>query len=109
MPVGGGGGNEYDDVAETGVDANATSTTEPVEVGANSLMGMYVKAASGTHATHIVTLQISPDGTNWFDTTHTITGTGDLHDIRCVAVEARVIVSTVEGGASTIDINLITR
>lgn len=102
----GSGGNL---LAETGIDANTGSVTASVSVGDGSLIGLYVSAASGAHSTHVVTLQISPDGTKWFDTTHTITGAGQIHNITCVADEVRASVTTSEGAASTIDIDIIAR
>ncbi|MBL4891458.1 MAG: hypothetical protein JKX91_06485 [Rhizobiaceae bacterium] len=108
MPQGGGGA-DTDFIAETGLDADATTTTSSVIVGDNSLIAIFITANTGTHATHVVTLQISPDGSNWFDTSHTITGVGQLHNITCVAIEARAKVTTNEGATSTIDIDIITK
>lgn len=110
MPTGVGGLDD-DSIAVVGLDANAISTTVSVVVGDNNLIAMYVAASAGSasNTTHQVTLQISPDGTTWFDTTHQITGVGDIHDITCVAVNARLKVTIVEGAASTIDIFILTK
>jgi len=108
MPMGGGGSDD-DSIAVVGLDANAISTTASVVVGDNNLIAMYVAANTGPNNNHQVTLQISPDGTTWFDTTHQITGLGDIHDITCVAVNARLKVTIVEGAASTIDIFILTK
>jgi len=110
MPMGG-GGSDSDDLEVLGLDANAISTTVSVVVGDNNLIAMYVAASAGStsNTTHEVTLQISPNGTTWFDTTHQITGVGDIHDITCVAANARLKVTIVEGAASSIDIFILTK
>lgn len=89
------------------VNANASSTTTPLTMGDAKLLGFYVVANSGTHASHRAMLQISPDGVNWFDTTHVVTGVGNLHDIGCATEEVRIKISTLEGAASTVDITII--
>ncbi len=89
------------------VDANTSATTTPLSIGDAKLIGFYVVADTGTNGTHVAMLQISPDGTNWFDTDHTITGIGNLHEIVCATEEVRVKITTVEGAASTVDIIII--
>ena len=91
------------------IDANATSTTTPITMGAAKKAAFYVTGVSGTHVTHKATLQVSPDesGSNWFDTEHVITGTGNIHNIDCAAERLQVEITTVEGGASIVDITII--
>lgn len=91
----------------TEVNADTSSTTTSIEMGDASLAALYVVANTGTHATHVTTLQVSPDGTNWFDTSHTITGVGNLHNISCAAYEIRAKVTTHEGATSTVDITVL--
>ena len=94
----------------TGVDANSTSSvTTAIDMDGYFFVGMYVAGATGTHATHIVTLQSSPDGTTWFDTTHAITGVGSDTEINCYTNYIRAKVTTAEGGASTVNIYLIVK
>lgn len=104
-----GGGSSYDQSSDLAIDANASTITSAIEIGDTSMIGVYVQSASGTHGTHVLTIQLSPDGNNWFDSTHTITGLGNLHEITCVALNARCKITTVEGATSTIDVFLITR
>ncbi|MBL4940969.1 MAG: hypothetical protein JKY81_04825 [Colwellia sp.] len=108
MPIGG-GGSDTDFIEAIALDANASSTTGEVVVGDGNLIAMYVAANTGGNTTHVVTLQISPDGSTWFDTNHQITGVGDIHDITCVAANARCSVTTVEGSTSTIDVFILTK
>jgi hypothetical protein len=102
-PVGGNDSSQTD----AGVDANAASTTTALVMDNASIAGFYIVAATGAHTTHVATLQTSPDGTNWFDTAHTITGVGELHSVTCVADQIRVKITTAQGAASTVDITVI--
>lgn len=105
-----GTGSSADTHPETAVNANSTaSVTTALKMKSASLAAFYVLAASGAHSNHIITLQVSPDGTNWQDTTHTVTGVGNLHDIGCAAHSIRCKVTTAEGGASTVDITVIVK
>lgn len=92
---------------DEGVNANSASTTEPLTMYDAKLLGFYVVAKSGAHTKHVAMLQISPDGVNWFDTTHTVTGVGNLHDVVCAAEEVRIKITTLEGATSTVDITII--
>ena len=96
-----------DKQVDTGVNANTNSTTTPLTMYEAKLIGFYVIANTGTNSNHIATLQISPDGTNWFDTDHTITGIGNLHEVVCATEEVRVKITTLEGSSSTVDIIII--
>ena len=108
MPISG-TASTNDFVTDSGVDADANTTTTPLTLYDATIVGLYIKAVSGTHGTHVVTLQISPNGTDWFDTSHTITGIGELHGISCIAVELRAKVTTVEGATSTVDITVVVK
>lgn len=109
MPVSG-GVSTTETLLNSGLDADDTATiTNEQSMGSGTLVGLYVKTATGVSSTYRITLQISPDGTNWFDTTHTITGQGQLHDITCLASSVRAKVSTAAGSATTIDVFILTR
>lgn len=96
-----------DKEVDNGIDANTNATTKPLTMYDAKLVAFYIVASTGTHTNHIATLQISPDGTNWFDTEHTITGTGNLHNISCATDELRVKITTTEDSTSTVDIIVI--
>jgi len=96
-----------DKQVDTGVNANTNSTTTPLTMGEAKLTAFYIVANTGTNSTHVATLQISPDGINWFDTDHVITGIGNLHEIVCATEEVRVKITTLEGSSSTVDIIII--
>ena len=75
------------------------NTTATLNVDSQNKLSFQV-ITSGSVA--ICTLQVSLDGTNWFDTSATVTGE-DLsahNDIPAVNF-ARIRVSTAEGGAET--------
>lgn len=88
----------------TAIDANAASVTTALKINRNQGVGIYIKNETGTSATHVITIQASPDGTNWFDTTGTVTGdTGNAYT-QVSAHFIRAKVTTVEGGVSTVAI-----
>jgi hypothetical protein len=93
--------------ADTAIDANATSTTTSLSIIGNYKLGVIVVGATGTHATHVVTLQTSLDDSVWVDTATTVTGEGrsTLDDV--VGLFARAKVTTNEGAVSTVDITII--
>jgi hypothetical protein len=95
-------------VNDDAVDANAASTTTPLDLDQATTIGMSVRAASGTHATHVVTLQLSMDeGVTYEDTNHTITGIGNIHNVTCLTDFVRAKVTTLEGAASTVNISIV--
>ena len=109
MPIGGGGNDEHS-LNETGVDANSTSSvTAAMPIGDSNHVSLFITGTTGTHGTHVVTMQISPDGVKWFSTAHVVTGLGSLHDEICTALEVRAKITTAEGAASTIEIDMFSR
>jgi hypothetical protein len=92
------------------VNANALpSTTTPIKMGSARKVGVYISADSGPHTNHIMTLQASGDGSKYFNTPHTITGTGALFDIDCICTHVRVKVTTAQGVASTVDVSVVVK
>ena len=98
--------NSYTD---TGINANALTAGTIMPTHDATYVSMDVKADTGAHANHIVTLQMSFNGTDWFDTANTITGVGRKTNILCIAPYVQAKVTTVEGGASTIDVTITIR
>jgi len=90
----------------TGVNANASSTTTPIVTENAKYIGLFVKGSTGAHATHVVTCQIF-DGVNWWDSAHSVTGEGFLDNELCVCEQVRAKVTTSEGATSTVDITII--
>ena len=68
---------------------------------------VFVVGSTGTHATHQVVLQGSPNGTNWFDLATAITGIDVLENHVCTCPILRVKCSVAEGATSTCDIYVI--
>ena len=99
-------GNEYTDSA---LDANASSATTPLKTNGARYVSLFVLDDTGAHTTHVMTIQISGDGVNWEDTADTITGVGSKTNILCIAAFVRAKVTTLEGGASTVDVTVVLR
>jgi len=98
-------------LTQTGLNTNSNGlTSDELTMGSGSSIGIYVTANSGTHDTHVLTLQISPDeGVTWIDVSHTITGAGNKHELVCVCDKVRMKVTTPEGGTSTVDLIIIAK
>ncbi len=95
----------FSESINAGLDANSTSTvTDTLDIKANREVVFEVYGESGTHATHVVTLQKSLDGTNWTNTSNTQNQLGILNNIQVTARYVRCKVTTAEGGASSIKI-----
>jgi len=88
---------------ETGKDADATTVSASLEIKENYNLCFDVLANTGTHSTHVVTLQISSDDSTWTDTAHIITGVGIKDNVQTAARYVRLKVTTNEGAASTVD------
>ena len=114
MPVSGGGsgggsaGGGVSEV-ESVVNASASDETDVMDIDGASGLGVYVSAISGAHDVHEVTVYISPNGDDWFETDYAITGIGNLHKITCVSMFAKCKITTAEGAPSTVKINMISR
>lgn len=107
MPIYG-NSTSSDKQIDTSQNANSTSTTTTaLNMGDAKSLGFYVDAVSGSHATHVATLRVSADGTNWHETSHTVTGVGNKHDISCLAEWVDIKITTAEGGTSTVNITII--
>ncbi len=101
-----GSSSKEDKQVDTEVDANASSITTALITNDAKHIGLFVKNFSGAHTTHVVTCQIY-DGVNWWDTAHSVTGEGFLDNELCVCEQVRAKVTTLEGGASKVDITII--
>lgn len=95
-------------VVET-LDTNVlNATTSSIETFDATYVAVFVVDKAGAHTTHVITLQVSPDNVNWFDTSLTVTGSpGKINGTLCIANYVRGKVTTVEGAVSTVDITLI--
>lgn len=93
--------NQQKSLIEASLDTNDTATvTSAVEMDLARHIFLAVNGTSGTHATHVVKIQESYDGSAWFEhASISVTGTGTssgTSDARFV----RAKVTTAEGGAS---------
>lgn len=99
------GRGEVQELGQTGLDANATTLSNSLDIGNASLIIFQVLGATGAHTTHILTLQCSVDESNWNDISGaTVTGAGVKGEITVASQFVRLKVTTNEGGASTVDI-----
>ena len=93
------------EMTQAGIDANASSNSNSLDVGSQRLCIFQIKGATGSHATHVFTAQCSVDDTTWNDIPgKTVTGEGVIAEVEVASQFVRVRVSTVEGGVSTIDL-----
>lgn len=92
--------------ATAGADANSTSTvTTALTCSKASRVGVQVVGATGTHGTHVVTLQGSVDGANFASLGVTVTGEG-IAEVAAAVSSVRAKVTTAEGATSTVDITV---
>lgn len=84
-----------------GVDLNANSLTAAFEMQAYRRISFQVKLDIGTIGATITTIQVSNNGTDWFNTASTITGEGVVAIEDMAYKYARARVSTVAGLAAT--------
>ncbi len=94
----------FSELIQAGLDANAATTSTSLDIQDDAKVAFSVVAATGTHATHVVTLQCSLDDSAWQDTSSTVTGVGVVDNISITTRYVRLKVTTNEGGTSTIDI-----
>ncbi len=110
MAISGVSGLDTYEVHATTIDASKEGyATDPVSIGDHSQVSLFVSSVSGSHAKHVVMLQISPDGKRWFDTEHSITGTGYISVSTILASEVRAIIAIGESTTSKADIDIISR
>ena len=82
--------------------SNGAVTTTFSTLDGSHTRDIFIVPVTGTHVTHQVQVQGSPDeGTTWFDMWTPITGKGMLMGQVCQCGLLRAKVTTVEGAAST--------
>ena len=91
----------------TAVDANASSVTAAFNKEGFNNITMFILPVSGTHATHVITLQDSNDGINWIDTVYTVTGDNNLKGKLSTKKYIRAKVTTLEGSTCTVTVVII--
>jgi len=90
------------------LDSNSNSTTDSLYINGNTSIGMYVYANSGTNTTHVITIQISMNGSDWQDSSYTVTGAGFVEGTTS-AQYIRGKVTTAQGALSTCDIHIASK
>jgi len=92
-----------------GLNTNSTSSvTDSMYINGNQTLGVYVYADTGTHAAHIVTIQISMNDIDWIDTPYSVTGAG-YKEGTTVAQYMRAKVTTAEGSNSTCNVHIASK
>ena len=96
----------FEELAETEIDANSTSTvTASLDISESRLCIFQVLGNTGAHTSHVLTLQCSLDDSVWnVIAGATVTGAGVKGEIEVASQFIRLKVTTAEGGASTVDI-----
>ena len=86
------------------VDANAGE----IGISAEPTITLYVFGATGTHDTHYVAMEVSPDGSNWMRLPYPVRGLGEM-TYTIAAQKARAAVDIPEGSTSTINVFLMAK
>ena len=101
--------SDYSELQISGIDTdNNGAVTSSLYINGNKTVGVYVTAVTGSHATHVLTVQVSADDSNWFDSSSTVTGIGFV-EFDTIAQHVRAKVTTAEGSASTVDLFLTSK
>ena len=96
--------SDYSEKEIAGFNTNDSgAVSDSLYINGNKTIGIYVIAATGAHSNHIITIQISPNDSDWFDSADTVTGLG-YKEVDTIAQYIRVKVTTVESATSTCDI-----
>lgn len=102
------------EVISLAADMNDTATvTDSIDTttAKDGVISFFVNGVSGSHGTHVVSLQYSADDSTWYSsTTNTVTGNGHI-DARSPSAGryVRLKVTTAEGLISTADLYLNVR
>ena len=83
---------------------DVASATDTLNIEESLTIGFFTTAVSGTHASHILTLEVSPDGTDWYASSLTKTGVGYANGYTTAAKFCRVRCSTAEGASSQVNV-----
>ena len=101
--------SDYSEKDVNGFDTDIVNATSgSLYINGNKTVGVYVHAATGAHATHVITVQISANNIDWFDSTSTITGTGFV-EFDTIAQYVRIKVTIAEGAVSTCNIKIASK
>ena len=95
----------YFEVSEAILDTNSADSTAGCSSSQTTFLTGYIFGATGTHNTHIVELQVSPNAGNDWMTVDSLTGLGVV-SFNIISDCARLKVSTPEGSASTCKVYL---
>jgi hypothetical protein len=88
------------------VDSNVVSTVgAALELDVSRDCILSAVAVSGTHAAHVIKLQLSTNATTWYDTTISLTGVGFVQGT-INSRYARFKVTTAEGAASVVNVSI---
>jgi len=91
------------------LDANASSATAAIDLELAKEVFFTVEDDTGSHTTHVLTLQMSADGTNWHNHgSAAVTGLG-FSSGTVGARWCRIAVTTLQGGASTVNVRVNAR
>ena len=71
-------------------------------------LSLYVSQRSGAQGNYRVGLEVTPDGSTWFELAAVLRGPGVL-TCDCAAVAARPKVTDAQGEASEVDVHLVAR
>ena len=89
---------------------NSGAVTDTLYINGNRTVGVYVHADTGANTTHVITMEVSANGTDFFTTNPTVTITGlGYEEFDTIAQHVRGKVTTPEGGTSTVNVTLTSK
>ena len=98
-------GTRFTQLFQEGLDANNTATvSNSSDIAENTHVSVFILAAGGAHDIHIMTLQCSPDDTNWSNTVNVINQDGFVDNIQVTGRYVRLKVSQAEGDTSLVNV-----
>ena len=98
---------KYTDQKPTSLNANSLNSVTPrLDIKEKTGLAWSVLEKTGSHSTHVLTIQRSTDNINWDNTSSKITA-GTPYQIKTATVNVRYVrvkVTTAEGSASTVEV-----
>jgi len=102
-------GSNIAELEQKDFDTNTNESTDLLKLDNQRLVGFYINPESGTHNNHILMLQVSSNGVDFYDTSASLTGCGAMPDQWFSANYVRLKITTPEGSESKVTINIIAK
>lgn len=77
-----------------------------VDISGKTAVGLFVRRTAGSSNNVLVTIEVSPDNTNWYPSGYTMTGEGYRYFPICASY-ARTCIAREEGEDCTLDVTAV--